>query len=188
MDGVRARRVSRWVRYGAASVLVLLVAAAWWWWLRSGDDGPEAVVLVGTAAALIAGALLVTNLGVRPRIRGQYLEVTTLIGRQSLDLTALTGARWQRSRSGSVSVRLSDDLTDLVLVMPLPPEVFPAVKDALSAAAARGVMLPRRVTTLFNLPEIPGAPRTGNNYLPLIAAVLAGSAVLGAVIGLLSRR
>lgn len=188
MDGVRVRRVSRWVRYGAVAGLVLVVVLAWWLWLRSGDDGTEPVVLVGTAAALIASALLVMNLGVRPRLRGQYLEVSTLIGRQSLDLTALTGARWQRARGGSVSIQLRDDKTHVVLVMPVPPHIFPAVKDALAAAAARGVMLPRRVTTLFNLPAIPGAPRTGNNYLPLMVAVLAGGAALGAVIGLLSRR
>ncbi|WP_350276886.1 hypothetical protein [Kribbella sp. HUAS MG21] len=145
-------------------------------------------MIVGTGAAIIAGTLLVMNLGVRPRVRGQYLEVSTMIGRQALDLDNLIGARWQRSRGGSVSLRLSDDLTDVVLVVPLPPEVFPAVKEALSSAAARGVVLPQRVTTLFNLPAIPGAPRSGSSYLPLIVAFLAGSAVLGAVVGLIAGR
>ncbi|NIK60303.1 hypothetical protein [Kribbella shirazensis] len=189
MDEVGARRVSRWGRYGVALGIALVAVLGWWLWIRAGvDSGPESFVLVGTGIALVVSTLLVSNIGVRPRIRGRYLEVTTLIGRQSLDLSAVSAARWQRARGGSVSLRLSDDLTDVVLVMPVPPEVFPVIKDALSAAAARGVVLPRRVTTLFNLPAIPGAPRTGSNYLPVIVAVLAGGAVLGAVVGLISGR
>ncbi|GAB2639976.1 hypothetical protein [Kribbella swartbergensis] len=190
MDDVKPRRISRGTRYGVAAGMTLVVVPAWWLWLRSGVGGAlEPVVLVGSAVWLIALSLLVGNLGIRPRMCGQHLEVTTIIGRQSLDLTALTGARWQRGRGGSVSLRLRDDLTDVVLVMPVPPQVFPRIKDGLSAVAARGVVLPRRVTPLFNLPAVPGAPLAGQDsrYVPVILAILAGSAVLGAVVGLLYR-
>jgi hypothetical protein len=48
------------------------------------------------------------------------------------------------------------------------------------------VLLPRRVTTLFSLPEMPGAPRNKSyTYLPLVLVFLTFSACLGLVIGVL---
>ncbi|MDX3000385.1 hypothetical protein PWY87_01800 [Kribbella solani] len=183
MSDLTPRRVSATVRYAVTAGFVAVASVLAIVSIRAGI----------TAAAIVIGSLgllwiLLTlgNYGFSPRVRDRYLEVTTAIGRQSLDLAALSGARWERGRSGSVSVRLQDDRTAVIVSIPVPAQVYPHLKDALHAAATRGVLVPQRVTRLFNLPDIPGAPRTGASFVPVIVGVLAGALVVGVVMGLLA--
>ncbi|GAA1553999.1 hypothetical protein GCM10009804_08620 [Kribbella hippodromi] len=183
MADLKPRRISAPVRYAIAAGFVAVACVLMIVMLRAEYT---AVVVVMGSVGLLWISLLLGNYGYRPRIQGQYLEVTTAVGRQSLDLAALSGASWERGRSGSVSVRLQDDLTAVRVSIPVPPQVHPHLKDALYAAATRGVLVPQRVTRLFNLPDIPGAPRTGASWVPVIVGVLAGALVVGVVAGLLA--
>ncbi|MGW7679827.1 hypothetical protein ACWGID_03755 [Kribbella sp. NPDC054772] len=185
LDEVKPRRIPAKVRYAVAGAVTLVFAVV----PSLQPDGVTAarlstVVMVATVLGLAAATLLVANLGFRPRIRGQYLEVWTLLGRQSLDLARIAEVRYEGSLSGTTSLGLRDDVTDVLITIPVSPQVFPVLRDALLAAGQRGVPLPQRVTRMFNLPDFPGAPLGGGNRTLLIICVLAGVIVLGAVIGL----
>jgi hypothetical protein len=184
----RPRRVSRNLRFALATVVTLSLAAPLTIALRSsGDGGAVPLLAFGAASAgILFVSLLVGNVGIRPRVQGQYLDVLTVIGRQSLDLAALTGVRWERAHGGTQSLRLRDQLTDVLITLPPPLPAREPIREGLTAAAQRGVLLPRRVTTIFSLPEMPGARRNKSySYLPLVLVLLAFSACLGLVIGVL---
>jgi hypothetical protein len=184
---VKPRRIPAKLRYAVAGAVTLVLAVV----PSLQPDGVTAarlttVVMVATVLGLAAATLLVANLGVRPRIRGQYLEVWTLLGRQSLDLARIARVRCERSQIATAGLGLYDDVTDVQITMPVSPQVFPVLRDALLAAGQRGVPLPQRVTRMFNLPDSPGAPLGGGNRTLLIICVLSGVIVLGAVIGLVA--
>ncbi len=185
---MKPRRISRTARFGLAAILALLMAALLWVGISFSTDGGAAPMLAigAVSAGLIFGALLVGNVGFRPRVQGQYLDVITVIGRQSLDLAALTGVRWERARGGTTLLRLRDQITEVVITLPPPPAVRVAVREGLATAAQRGVVLPRRVSAIFGLPEMPGAPRDRSySKVPLLLGFLAFSACLGLIAGLL---
>ncbi|MFF0340825.1 hypothetical protein [Kribbella sp. NPDC004875] len=187
LDEVKPRRIPAKVRYAVAGAVTLVLAVV----PSLQPDGVAAarlatVVMVATALGLAAATLLVANLGFRPRIRGHYLEVWTLLGRQSLDLARIAGVRCERSQSGTTGLGLRDDVTDVLITLPVSPQVLPLLRDALLAAGQRGVPLPQRVTRMFNLPDFPGAPPGGGNRMLLIIGVLSAVIVLGAVIGLVA--
>jgi len=183
------RRISRTIRYGVSAILTVLFLPILGFlgpWGVGGETG--VMVAIGVfAVGITVVSLMVSNIGFRPRVQGQYLEVTTVLGRQSLDLTAVTGARWEPGYTGGASgvVRLRDPITDVAITVPVPGPVREAIHDGLLAAGQRGVLLPRRVSGLFGLPQMPGAPRNGKSRLPLVLAFLAASAGLGLIIGLL---
>ncbi|HEY3561681.1 MAG TPA: hypothetical protein VGL05_29655 [Kribbella sp.] len=187
MDERRPRRVSRLVRYGIAAALVLVVAVTVAVLVSAGTRSHlTTVALVVKTIGLLALSLLLGNMGWRPRINGPYLDFATLIGRQSLDLTRLTTTRWERSRGGAIWIRLHDDITDVSLQVPVPHQVRPALTQALSDAIARGVRVPQRITNLFNLPPVPGAPRNGGSNPAVLAGILVGVLVFGIVFGLIA--
>lgn len=181
------RRISRATRFGLAGVVVLFMAAALWVAITySGDGGAVPLLAISAVStAIIFIALLVGNVAFRPRVQGQYLDVITVIGRQSLDLAALTGVRWERTHTGTQLLRLRDQITEVVITLPPPLPVREAIREGLAAAALRGLVIPRRVTTIFSLPEMPGAPRNKSySYVALVLAFLAVSALVGLVVGL----
>lgn len=185
------RRISRTVRFGLAAILSLLLAAPLLVVLRHSADGGVAPLLAifAVSAGLVVVALMVGNPGFRPRIQGQYLDVITVLGRQSLDLAAVTGVRAERTRSGTHMLRLRDQITEVVITLPAPPGVRQSIREGLVAAAERGVVLPRRVTASFGIPEMPGAPRNKSySKVPLILAFLAAATCLGLVTGLALNR
>jgi hypothetical protein len=184
----RPRRVSRTLRFGLAAVVILLLAVPLLLAVRySSDGGAVPLLAIGAVSVgILFVALLVGNVGFRPRVLGQYLDVVTVIGRQSLDLAALTGVRWERAHGGTQLLRLRDQITEVLITLPPPLAVREAIREGLAGAAQRGVVLPRRVTTIFSLPEMPGAPRNKSySYVPLVLALLAFSACLGLIVGVL---
>ena len=179
------RPISRAIRYGVSGIVGLLGVPLLHLGVNGyGGWGPA----VGLGLVVIVVALIPANIGVRPRVHGRYLEVTTLLGRQTLDLASLTGASYHRSRS-SVSVRLRDPITDVTIVVPAGASVHEAIREGLRAASQRGVVVPKRVAVLFGLPAMPGAPRTGAAVviLPMVVVFLAGAALVGLVTGFLVR-
>ncbi|TCC26893.1 hypothetical protein [Kribbella speibonae] len=152
------------------------------------SDTTETVGIAGIVIVLMVAPVMVSNIGFRPRIQGQYLEVSTLLGRQSLDLAALTSARWEPGRSGGASgvVRLRDSITDVAIAVPAAQSVRAAIREGLRAAGERGVLLPRRVTGVFGLPPMPGAPRNGFNTMILVLGFLAGLFFVGLAAGFLA--
>jgi hypothetical protein len=175
------RRIARATRYGLAAVLSLLFVPILGYVVPQAAAGGTSVTLIVMALSvpLVFIVLMVMNTGFRPRVQGQYLEVTTVLGRQSLDLTTVEGAKWERGRSGFVMLRVRDDVTDVVINLPFPPAVRDAVRQALLEAGQRGHLLPLRVTRLFNLPPMPGAPRTGFSIVPFVFAALVGVLCVG---------
>ena len=190
VDHPQPPRISRTVRYGIATVVGLLVAVVLGLLFPSideGDAGPW-LVLITMSVGIVVIALTLGNNGFRPRIQGQYLEVSTILGRQSLDLAALQGVRMERGRSGYYMLRLRDPVTDVVIPMSFPAPVHRALRDALDLAGHRGVVLPRRVTSHFGLPPMPGAPRNGFSILPMVVGFLAGASLIGLITGLVVAR
>lgn len=175
------------MRYGIAVGLILPIAVTVAFLVSAGPrSGLTRIALIVTSVGLVTISLLIGNIGWRPRINAPYLDVTTLIGRQSVDLTRLTATRWERSRGGALSIRLHDDITDISIQLPVPHHVRPALTQALQDAIAHGVPVPQRITNLFNLPPVPGAPRNGGSNLAVLAGVLVGILVFGAVFGLVA--
>ena len=80
---------------------------------------------------------------------------------------------------------VQDDVTDLSILVPVPSAVDPVLTDALRAAVARGVLLPRRVTDQFGLPPVPGAPRNGGSKLTILAEVVVALVAFAVVLGLI---
>lgn len=187
MNHPQPRRIARTTRYGIAAVMGVLVTVVLAYFIPRIDEGGPGpwIAIVTMVVGITVVALTVGNVGFMPRIQGQYLEVSSMLGRQSLDLAALTGVRWERGRHGNVMLRLRDQLTEVAVSVPLPPAVHQVLREALYAAGQRGVVLPTRVTTLFNLPPMPGAPRNGYNNLPMILGFVAGAALLGFVASML---
>ncbi|MEU4601559.1 hypothetical protein AB0F43_01145 [Kribbella sp. NPDC023972] len=187
MNQTPPRRISRTIRYGVSAVLTVVILPFLGFFGPRGEGGETgAMVAIGASAVgIVVIAMLVGNVGFGPRLRGQYLEVTTMLGRQSLDLAALTEARWEPGRSGGSSgmLRLRDPITDVAITLPVAAPVREAIRDGLHAAGQRGVVLPRRVSLMFGLPQVPGAPRNGTSRLPLILAFLAGAMLLGLIAG-----
>lgn len=150
------------------------------------NEALSLMAIVGASLGLVFVSLAIGNVGFAPRVNGQYLDVLTVLGRQSLDLAALTGVRCERTHTGTQLLRLRDQITEVVITLPPRLPVREAIREGLAAAAQRGVLLPRRVTTIFSLPEMPGAPRNKSySYVALIVAFLAVSALLGLVVGLI---
>ncbi|WP_427894285.1 hypothetical protein ACQHIV_13740 [Kribbella sp. GL6] len=175
------------VRYGIAAGLTLVVAVTVAFLVSASTQSHlTTIALIVTTIGLLAISLLIGNLGWHPRLNGPYLDVATLIGRQSVDLARLTATRWERSRGGAIWIRLHDDITDVSIQIPVPYQVRPAITQALSDAITRGVQVPRRITNLFNLPPVPGAPRNGGSNLAVLAGVLVGILVFGVVFGLIA--
>lgn len=146
------------------------------------------VLMFALSIVLLFTVMVATNPGFRPRIQGRYLEATTVLGRQSLDLAALTGARWERTRSGGVMLVLRDPVTDVMISLPAGGAVHGAIREAVVAAYQRGVVLPRKVTGHFGLPSMPGAPRTGASIAPWVVGVVIGLVFAGVSFGYLSSR
>lgn len=185
MDDTRPRRIPRLTRLGLSVAVVLVIAAALALLVETvGRSWMTSLALAAAVVGLIVIAQVIGNVGSKPRINGRYLEAGTLIGRQSVDLTRVTGVRWERSRGGSVSVSVHDDITDLSISIPAPSDVDQALREALRVAAARGVLLPRRVTDQFRLQPVPGAPRNGGSKLTLLAEVVTGVVAFVALMGL----
>lgn len=178
--------MSRLVRYGTAAGLILTVAVTVAFLVSAGTRSHlTTVALVVTSVGLVAISLLIGNMGWHPRINGPYLDVATLMGRQSVDLTRLTATRWERSRGGALWIRLHDDITDVSIQIPVPHHVRPALTQALRDAIIRGVQVPQRITNLFNLPPVPGAPRNSGSNPAVLAGILVGVLFLGVVFGLI---
>jgi hypothetical protein len=179
------RPISRAIRYGICGILALLSVPLLLLGV-SGYGGWGSAVALGLVLVLVP--LMIANVGFRPRVHGRYLDVITLLGRQSLDLGSLTGASYHRSRS-TVSVRLRDLTTDVTIAVPAGASVHEAIREGLRAASQRGVVVPKRVAVLFGLPALPGAPRTGAAVvvLPMVVVFLAGAALAGLVTGFLVR-
>ncbi|MEI8411129.1 MULTISPECIES: hypothetical protein [unclassified Kribbella] len=169
------RPISRAIRYGVSGILALLSVPLLYLGVH-GYGGWGTVVALGLVQVVIS--LTISNIGVRPRVQGRYLDVITLLGRQSLDLNSLTGASYHRSRS-TVSVRLRDPITDVTIVVPAGASVHEAIREGLRAAGQRGVVVPKRVAVLFGLQAMPGAP--------MVFAFLTGAALVGLVAGFLVR-
>ncbi|HEY3561682.1 MAG TPA: hypothetical protein VGL05_29660 [Kribbella sp.] len=112
-------------------------------------------------------------------------EAGTLIGRQSVDLTRVTAVRWHRSKGGSVSISVHDGITDLSIPVPVPSAVDPVMTDALRAAIARGIRLPRRVTDEFGPPPVPDAPRNGGSKLTILAEIFVALSAFAVLVGLM---
>jgi hypothetical protein len=177
------RPISRVIRYGVSGILALLSVPLLLLGV-SGYGGWGSAVALGLVLVLVP--FMIGNIGFRPRVHGRYLEVITLLGRQSLDLGSLTGASYHRSRA-TVSVRLRDPITDVTIAVPAGASVHEAIREALRTASQRGVVVPKRVAVLFGLPAMPGAPRTGASLLPMVLVFLAGAALVGLVTGFLVR-
>ncbi|MFC0625156.1 hypothetical protein [Kribbella deserti] len=139
----------------------------------------EVCLLAGLVAALLFGTLAIMCVGFRPRVRGRYLEAGTVLGRQSLDLTAIRRAGIQTGRAGSRVLLLSDPVTTLALPLPVDRPVTAALRQALLEAGQRGVVLPQRITNHFGLPPVPGAPRTGHFHLPVFLGIAVACGIAG---------
>ncbi|WP_427894283.1 hypothetical protein ACQHIV_13735 [Kribbella sp. GL6] len=186
MEDTRPRRIPRLTRLGLSVGLVLVIAAALALLATAiGRSWVTSVALAIAVVGLIVIAQVIGNVGTNAQLNGHYLEARTLIGRQSVDLTCVTGVRWDRSRGGTVWISVHDDITDLAITIPVPSAVEPVLTDALRAALARGVRLPRRVTDQFGLPPVPGAPRVGGSKLTILAEVVVGLVAFAVVLGLI---
>lgn len=170
------------VAVASAPTVVLTIAIVGVTRLGRGTSASPLLVCLffGLVVAVLFATLAIMNVGFQPRVRGRYLEVGTVLGRQSLDLAAIRRAGWQTGRSGTHMLILSDPVTTLTLSLQFgDPAVTTALRQALLEAGQRGHVLPWRVTNHFGLPRMPGAPRAGHFYLPVFFGIALVSGVAG---------
>jgi hypothetical protein len=189
--------VSRPVRVLALTAgLVLLAAASLWcgWELGGRDlDRLRSVPYVLPVAAVLIGVLLVwTGTVWRLRSDGRVLEGTGALGREGVDLTALTGVAATQNR-GKVSLTLWTPAGrigfDVAGLHKAGPQVFDAVGRAVWAGQEQGrYVIPALAAAVWGMPVRPGAPDTGRTgttgvTLATVGVLLAGL-VVGVVLGL----
>jgi hypothetical protein len=177
---VRPRTLSRGIRFLIGGVLFI----ASWVLLFRAHGGVWTVVVVVLA---LLGMVVLLNGGFRPRVRGPYLIVSTVCGRQYVDLSALTRIIFfpslDRSRG---NVRLGDSRNALTCAFSRLDDVREAFTTAFTDADARGVAVPRSARTVFGLPPKDDAPRWGYRSMLAEALVLTGLWALGLVVVLVA--
>lgn len=116
------------------------------------------LVVAGALAGMALAMTTALNHGFAPRVHGSVLEVWTLLGRQTVDLAALTAVEHQHlSWKHRPRLRLKDPV-NLVTILPPRGEVRDAVARGVWEAAGRGVGVDPYVPPLLGLPALPGMP------------------------------
>jgi len=167
-DVVRPRTLPRRFRYLIGGALF----AASWVTLYLADGGLWAFAV--TVLALL-GLFVLLNSGFRPRVRGQYLIVSTLCGRQYVELPAITRIVFIPSldrRRGNL--RLADPHNTLTAALQNLESFHDALGPAFVDADRRGVAVPRSARAVFGLEPRDDAPRWGYRTMLVEALVLAG--------------
>lgn len=132
-------------------------------------------LLPGTAAAALLGVVAFLNPGFRPRVAGDRMAVSTLLGKQSVDLSTLIRIHFFASLDHRrANLRLADPENGFTVAVPRLEEFRDALRTAFAAAAERGVAVPRSARTVLDLEADASAPRWGYRTMlrELLPAVL----------------
>jgi hypothetical protein len=193
---VMPRRVGPATRVIIA-VLIGLLPGALFVPLLHADPYSKATSLAAPGAlAVMALAMEIgLNQGYAPRLRGSVLVVWTLLGRQTVDLSALVAVGchkyvWNRRPW----LRLSDPMNMITIRPPLGgrADVRNAMSRAVWEAAGRGVSVAPDVPEELGLPPLPGMMDRGtsvSHQLVILGLALIGvsvSAGMGVLVVLLS--
>jgi hypothetical protein len=156
-------------RLALAAGLVVLAALSVWcgWEMASKDlDRLHAVPYVVPAAVVLVGVLFAwTGTVWKLRSDGRVLEGTGVLGREGIDLTALTGiaaAQNRRKLSLTLHTPAGRLACDEGALRKAGPPVFDAVGRAVWAGQEQGrYVVPELVAGVWQMPVRPGAPKKG---------------------------
>jgi hypothetical protein len=175
----------------AAGLAVLAGLSVWCGWeMASKDlDRLHALPYVLPVGAVLVGVLLVWS-GVVWKLRsdGRVLDGVGPLGREGIDLTALTGVAAARSR-GKVSLTLTTPAgrlgCDVMGLHKAGPQVFDAVGRAVWAGQEQGrYVIPVLVAEIWGMPVRHGAPKTGRTGTTGITLATVGVFVAALVVGI----
>ena len=172
--------------------LVLMAALSVWcgWEMGSKDLDrfhslpyvlPVVVVLIGV---LLAWVGTVWHL----RSDGRVLEGTGVLGREGIDLTALTGIAAARNRN-KLSLTLQTPQGRLVFdenaLRKAGPQVVDAVGRAVWAGQEQGrYLIPVQAAAVWQLPVRPGAPKKGRSGTTAATLITLAVFLVGLIVGI----
>jgi hypothetical protein len=137
------------------------------------DEPFDGLIAFAVAATVLAGLLVVTNVGFQPRIKDGFLVVSTICGRQAIDLSDLTRVKvfWPNLNHRRATVRLADPANLLTTQLSL-DEYRDELAGPFGDAAERGVVVPRSARSEFGLSADERSPRWGYRAYVLEALVI----------------
>jgi hypothetical protein len=138
-------------------------------------DTADRWLLAGTVAATLLGVVAFLNPGFRPRVSDDRMLVSTLFGRQSVDLSALVRIHFFASLDHRrANVRLTDAGNGFTVALPRLEAFRDPLRTAFAAADDRGVAVPRSARTVLDLEADDSAPRWGYRTMlrELVPAVI----------------
>ena len=186
--GVRALALAA----GLALMSLLTVGGSWQMASRDLDGLRALPYLLPAIAALVAVLLAWTGQVWTLRSDGRVLEGVGVLGRQGIDLTALSGVAAAQGR-GSTSLVLRTPDARLTCTEGALRQAGPQVLDVLGRAVWAGqeqgrFVVPGAVAAVWGMPVRPGAPRNGRAGTtgPVLAVlgVFLVATVVGVVLGL----
>jgi len=161
-----------------AGLALMSALTVWGGWQLAGEDLDELHALpylVPAVAAMVAVLLAWTGQLWQLRSDGRVLEGVGVLGRQGIDLAALSGVAAARNR-GSTSLVLRTPGASLTCtegsLRQAGPQVLDVVGRAVWAGQEQGrFVVPAAVAAIWGMPVRPGAPRSG--WAGMVGPVLA---------------
>jgi hypothetical protein len=142
--------------------------------------------VVAAVAAALLGLVAFLNPGFRPRVVGDRMVVSTLLGQQSVDLSALARIHFFASLDHRrANLRLTDADNTFTVAVPRLEDFREPLRTAFGSAERRGVAVPRSARTVLDLEADASAPRWGYRSMLrelLVPALLWPVGVLGVVL------